>query len=276
MKITTLIGQTLFDMESYFDAISCFETVISFCTEIEILFNLIVCYYITDNKLLMKSTFRRLVSATISKQDDIENDKLVRKASCLITPVVENTLAEGKVWVADAIKTSELKYKESSAMDSILSSSNSDDEDLTGGEGKSIFPSVSKGNEYYLKGDLINARAIYEKIYTVNSDRPEVIYNLALVSNKMGLYEISSTWLTKLNSLGMITSAETMFLFAVKYYYFISHENVNELDSALYWYRQLLVVAPSDPTVLCKVGNLLETRGDNVPALEYYREVSFL
>ena len=220
MKITTLIGQTLFDMESYFDAISCFETVISYCTDTEILFNLIVCYYITDNKPLMKSTFRRLVSATISKQNDFENDKLIRKASCLITPVVENTLAEGKIWVSDVIKTSEQKYKESTAMDNILSSNNSDDEDITGGEGKSIFPSAIKGNEYYLKGDFINARAIYSKIYTVNSDRPEVIYNLALVSNKLGLYDISSTWLTKLNSFGMITSPETMFLFAVKYYYF--------------------------------------------------------
>ncbi|KAF5902036.1 intraflagellar transport protein 88 isoform X1, partial [Clarias magur] len=139
IKIMQNIGVAFIRMGQYSDAITSYEHIMSESPNIKTGFNLILCYYATGDRKMMKKSFQKLISVPlgiddeekyISTNDDpqasllieaIKNDELrkmererkalaekyIMTSAKLIAPAIEPTFAAGFDWCVDMVKASQ-------------------------------------------------------------------------------------------------------------------------------------------------------------------------
>ena len=56
--------------------------------------------------------------------------------------------------------------------------------------------------------------------------------------------------------------------------FFLSYEKMGNLSSSLEWFNILISVAPTDPGILARLGELFVKTGDRAQAFQYFSEVN--
>merc|ERR1719230_1122419 len=124
---------------------------------------------------------------------------------------------------------------------------------------------VNKGNCLAMRGEVDHAKQFYLEAIGVEADCVEAIYNLGVVSLKMGMLDEEHQAFGKLHTI-VPHNAEVIFQIAHL------HEQQANLHAAVKWYNILITRVPSDPGVLSRLGQIFNREDDETQAFHYHLE----
>merc|ERR1719230_2531876 len=124
---------------------------------------------------------------------------------------------------------------------------------------------VNKGNCLAMRGEADQAKQFYLEAIGVEADCVEAIYNLGVVSLRLGLYHEAQQAFEKLHTI-IPNNPEVIFQIAHL------HERQRNLHAAVKWYNILITRVPSDPGVLSRLGQIFNKEDDEAQAFHYHLE----
>lgn len=124
---------------------------------------------------------------------------------------------------------------------------------------------VNKGNCLFMRDELEHARAMYQESMGADADCIEAIYNLGLVSKRLGLNGEALALFEKLHAI-IPNSVEVVWQIADL------QEQFNSARTAIKWFNILTTRVPTDPGVLSRMGNLYLKEDDEAQAFHYHHE----
>ena len=108
---------------------------------------------------------------------------------------------------------------------------------------------VNKGNCMLMRGEIEHARQMYQEAMGAEADCLEAIYNLGVVSKRVGEHASALGLFEKLHAI-IPNSVEVMWQIADLF------DVSNQARSAIKWFKILNVRVPSDPSVFARLGNI--------------------
>eukprot|EP01112_Ceratiomyxa_fruticulosa_P007148 TRINITY_DN1846_c0_g1_i1.p1 TRINITY_DN1846_c0_g1~~TRINITY_DN1846_c0_g1_i1.p1 ORF type:complete len:797 (+),score=173.42 TRINITY_DN1846_c0_g1_i1:139-2529(+) len=117
---------------------------------------------------------------------------------------------------------------------------------------------VNKGNCYAARGDIENAKSMYQEAVSIEADCIEAIYNLGLSYKRISLPQKALQQFAKLQA---IIPGNPEVLFQIGSLYESVEENMQE---AVDCYKQLLALVPTEAGVLARVGVILQDDDDSL------------
>ncbi|XP_062614116.1 intraflagellar transport protein 88 homolog, partial [Saccostrea cucullata] len=114
---------------------------------------------------------------------------------------------------------------------------------------------VNKGNVLYARGDYEKAREFYKEALQNDSSCVEGLYNLGLTNKKISRLEDALDCFYKLHAI-LRNSPQVMYQIADL------HDQLEDTAQATEWFMQLIGVAPTDPSVLARTGEIYDNEGD--------------
>ena len=124
---------------------------------------------------------------------------------------------------------------------------------------------VNKGNCFFIKGELENAKEHYLEAIGVEANCIEAIFNLGLVNKRMELWEDTLQAFDKLQTI-IPRNPEVMYQLGH------IHEIVGNYKAAIKWYQILITRIPTDPNILLRIGALYYKEDDEIQALHFHQE----
>jgi len=123
---------------------------------------------------------------------------------------------------------------------------------------------VNKGNVLFMREELELARRMYQESMGADADCIEAIYNLGLVSKRLGLTGEALALFEKLHGI-LPDSIEVVWQIADL------HEQFSP-RTAIKWFNILTTRVPADPGVLSRLGNIFLNEEDETQAFHYHME----
>jgi len=124
---------------------------------------------------------------------------------------------------------------------------------------------VNKGNCMFMRGELEHARSMYQESMGAEADCTEAIYNLGVVSKRLGDHARALGLFEKLHAI-LPSSIEVVWQIADLF------DNSNQPRTAIKWFKILNARVPTDPGVLARIGNLYLKEEDEAQAFHYHQE----
>ena len=119
---------------------------------------------------------------------------------------------------------------------------------------------VNNGNFLFKKGQYDKAKEYYLEALSVEADCIEAIYNLGLATKALHQYEESLRVFKRLQT--MIDSVEVLYQLGNLY------DLLGRCDMAVEWFRK----APTDPSILARLGSIFAQEDDESQAFHYHLE----
>merc|ERR1719230_1630791 len=124
---------------------------------------------------------------------------------------------------------------------------------------------VNKGNCMFMRGELEHARSMYQESMGAEADCIEAIYNLGVVSKRLGDHAPALALFEKLHAI-VPNSIEVMWQIADLF------DISNQPRTAIKWFQRLNARVPTDPGVLARIGNIYLKEEDEAQAFHYHQE----
>lgn len=124
---------------------------------------------------------------------------------------------------------------------------------------------VNKGNTLFARGELDEARQLYQEAMGADADCIEAIYNLAVTSKRQSHTAEALALFEKLHTI-LPSSVE------VTWHIADIHDSAGDAQAALKWFNILTARVPTDPGVLARMGAVSFRDGDDAQAFHYHQE----
>jgi intraflagellar transport protein 88 len=124
---------------------------------------------------------------------------------------------------------------------------------------------VNKGNCMFMRGELEHARSMYQESMGAEADCIEAIYNLGVVSKRLGDHARALGLFEKLHAI-LPNSIEVVWQIADLF------DMSNQPRAAIKWFQRLNARVPTDPGVLARIGNIYLKEEDEAQAFHYHQE----
>ncbi|PRP76921.1 intraflagellar transport protein [Planoprotostelium fungivorum] len=127
---------------------------------------------------------------------------------------------------------------------------------------------VNKGNIYFVKKKLEQAKEMYQNAIDAESDCVEALYNLGLVHKKLDQHDKALLYFNKLQQV-IPNHPEVLYQIASNLEGLGKDSDIRAAEDR---YKALLAVVPSDPVVLQRLGALYAKSDDEIAAHQSYME----
>ncbi|CDW52387.1 intraflagellar transport protein 88 [Trichuris trichiura] len=293
------MGIAYFKLKKYKDSMNCFEEAMQIKSNFPIGFNLLLCAVLLEDWQQLKICFVNLLDSSFFYELEFrkiplrqclsqwenskrqQKDQIILNAASLVAPKISSNYDEGYSWCVEMTKKS--KYADI-ADDLEL---NKAVRCLHAGQVEEVRSSVSALNNiamlYFLQGDLKEAEDIAEKALASDRYNACALVNRGNVCFRRGEYELAreyyrDAWSNEANCIealyNLSLSCRQLGLFdeALECLQKIRAVVVayNGNSQAIEWYTQAHVVAPNDPSILSKLGELHEKIGDKQQAFHFF------
>ena len=124
---------------------------------------------------------------------------------------------------------------------------------------------VNKGNCMFMRGELEHARSMYQESMGAEADCTEAIYNLGVVTKRLGDHARALGLFEKLHAI-LPSSIEVVWQIADLF------DISNQPRAAIKWFKILNARVPTDPGVLARIGNIYLKEEDEAQAFHYHQE----
>ena len=124
---------------------------------------------------------------------------------------------------------------------------------------------VNKGNCMFMRQDFEMARKMYQESMGAEADCIEAIYNLGVVSKRLGDHASALGLFEKLPQI-VPSSIEVIWHIADLW------DNAGQTRTAVKWFKILNSRVPTDPGVLARIGNIYLKEEDEAHAFHYHQE----
>ena len=124
---------------------------------------------------------------------------------------------------------------------------------------------VNKGNCMFMRQDFEMARKMYQESMGAEADCIEAIYNLGVVSKRLGDHASALGLFEKLHQI-VPSSIEVIWHIADLW------DNAGQTRTAVKWFKILNSRVPTDPGVLARIGNIYLKEEDEAHAFHYHQE----
>ena len=124
---------------------------------------------------------------------------------------------------------------------------------------------VNKGNCMFMRGELEHARSMYQESMGAEADCIEAMYNLGVVSKRLGDHARALGLFEKLHAI-IPNSIEVIWQMADLF------DISGQPRTAIKWFKILNARVPTDPGVLARIGNIFLKEENEGDAFHYHQE----